>query len=144
VALEIGVRLVALALVALGAALLFGWSSLVPVSLLLLGSAYAVRLALDDPALDGRAPFLGAGLLVSGWLAYWSLDERERVPAEPGESLRHVGFVALVALASALLGAGLLALTDVLRTQGLAVDVLGAAAAASALLVVVLVARRRV
>lgn len=141
--MDVGVRLGVLALLSLAGALVLGWSPLVPVALLLLASVYATHLGLDDPALDARAPFFGVGLLVCAWLAYWSLEERQRVPAEPGESLRHLGFVALVALVSVVLSSGLFALADVLRTRGLAVDVLGAVAAASALLVVVLAARRQ-
>lgn len=124
------------------AAIVLGWSSLVPASVGLLGVAYAVHLALDDPALDTRAPLLAAGLLLAAELAYWSLEELQKVRTEAWEQLRHLAVVVLLALAGLLVGAVLLALADVVRTRGLAVDLLGAAAAASALLLVVLVARR--
>jgi hypothetical protein len=141
-ALAAGVRVVALAVLALLAGIVLGWSPLVPVSLLLLGSAYATHLALDDPGLDGTAPLVAAGLLVTAELAYWSLEEREEIRSERGESLRHLGVVALLALGGLVAGSVLLAVADLARTEGLAIDLLGAGAAAGALLVVVLYARR--
>lgn len=136
-------RTSALALVFLVAALVLGWSPLVPAALVLLGATYATHLAVDDAALDVRAPLFAAGLLLSAELAYWSLEERERIRAEPGEGLRRLGFVMLLGLGSIAVGGMLLAAADIARTRGLAIDLLGAAAAASALLVVVLVARRQ-
>jgi len=130
------------ALVALVVGLVLGWSPLLPVSIGALGAAYAVHLAVDDPALDSKVPLLGVGLLLTAELAYWSLEERDRVATEPGESLRRVGLLAGLALGALGAGAGLLAVSDLARAGGLAIDVLGAVAAATALLVVVLLARR--
>lgn len=141
-ALVVGVRLAALGIVALVAAIVLGWSSLVTVCLVLLGGAYAVHLSLDDTALDARAPVLAAGLLLVAELAYWAIEERQNVRAEAGESLRHLGHVVLLALGGLAAGSVLLAVADVVRTRGLAVDLVGAAAAAGALLVLVLLARR--
>ena len=135
-------RLCAVAFVALVAALVLGWSLLIPLSLGLLGAAYATHLGLDDPSLDASAPLFGAGLLLTAELGYWSLEERDRVVAEPGEQLRRLALVVCLALGALAAGAGLLAVADLARTEGLAIDVLGAAAAAAALLVVVLLARR--
>jgi len=142
VALAAGVRLVALALLTLVAAIVLDWSPLVPASVLLLAAAYATHLATDDPALDARAPLVAAGLLVTAELAYWSLEERGTIGTDPGESLRHVGVVTLLALGGLVAGSALLAVADIARTDGVAVDLLGATAAAGALLVVVLHARR--
>ncbi len=141
-AIVVGVRLVALAFLSMVAAVVLGWSPLVALSVGLVGAAYATHLALDDPSLDAKAALLGAGLLLTAELGYWSLEEREHVADEPGEAFRRLGL--LIGLAFAALGAGaaLLAVSDLARTGGLAVDLVGAAAAASALLVVVLVARR--
>ena len=129
-------------MLALVAAVVLGWSSLVPASIVLIGSAYAVHLALDDPTLDTRAPLLAAGLLLAAELAYWSLEERQNVRTEAREQLRRLAVVAALALGSLFVGAVLLAVADVARTRGLAVDLVGAAAAAGALLLLVLVARR--
>lgn len=141
-AIVVGVRIVALAFLSMVAAVVLGWSPLVALSVGLVGAAYATHLALDDPSLDAKAALLGAGLLLTAELGYWSLEEREHVADEPGEAFRRLGL--LIGLAFAALGAGaaLLAVSDLARTGGLAVDLVGAAAAASALLVVVLVARR--
>lgn len=133
---EVGFRVAAVALLALVSALVLGWPSLLPVSLLLLGGLYGAHLALDDPALDGAAPFFAAGLLVTAELGYWSLEERDAVKAEPGEGLRRAAFVALLALGALLVGSLLLILTDGVRAGGLAVDLLGAVAAGAVLLVV--------
>lgn len=132
----------ALGLLALVAALVLGWSSLVPVSLLLLGAAYAAQLLADDAALDAKAPIVAAGLLLVAELAYWSLEERDRVWSEPGDGLRRLGFVALLALLGLCVSGVVLAAADIARTGGLAVDLVGAAAAAAVLLVVALYARR--
>ncbi len=119
-------------------ALVLGWPSLLPVSLLLLGGLYGAQLAIDDPALDGGSPFFAAGLLVTAELGYWSLEERDSVKADPGEDLRRAAFVALLALGALLTGSLLLVLTDGVRAGGLAFDLLGAVAAGAVLLVVLL------
>jgi hypothetical protein len=139
---QVGVRVAAIALVALVAALVLGWSSLLPASLLLLGGIYAAELGVDDAALDGASPVFAAGLYVTAELGYWSLEERERVRAEPGEGLRRAGFVAALGLGALLIASVLLVVVDAIRAGGLAVDLLGAAAAAAALLAVVVLARR--
>lgn len=137
----VGFRVAAMALLVLVGALVLGWPSLLPAPLVVLGGLYAAQLALDDPALDGAAPFVAAGLLVTAELAYWSLEERDAVRADPGENLRRAAFVALLSLVALLVGSLLLVLTDSVRAGGLAVDLLGAVAAGAVLLVVV-VARR--
>jgi hypothetical protein len=128
-------------LVVLVAALVLGWPRLVPVAFGLLVGVYALYLSVDDAALDGTAPVFAAGVLVAAELAYWSLEELDEVRAEAGESLRRLGFVALLGAAALLVSGGVLALADVARTRGLAVDVLGASAAAAVLLVVLLARR---
>jgi hypothetical protein len=142
VAVAVGIRLCGLAFLALVTAVVLGGRPLVTLSVALVGAAYAVHLAADDPSLDARAALLGAGLLLTTELAYWSLEERESVATEPGESFRRLGL--LIGLALGALGAGiaLLIVADLIRTGGLAIDLLGAAAAAAALLAVVVFARR--
>ncbi|HLF68961.1 MAG TPA: hypothetical protein VI503_06400 [Gaiellaceae bacterium] len=142
VALVAGVRVGPVALLALVAGLVLGWSSFVPASLVLLGATYATHLAVDDAALDVRAPLVAAGLVVTAELAYWSLEERENVWGEPGDGLRRLGLVAVVALATTAVGAALIAFTGAVRAGGLGMDVLGAGAAAAVLFLVVLAVRR--
>ena len=139
----VGVRVAAIALLVLIAALALGWSPLVPVAIATAGGLYAARLAVDDASLDVAAPVVATGLFLVAELAYWSLEERERVPGDPGDGLRHAAFVALLAVAALLVGALLLALVDAVRAEGLALDVLGAAAGAAILAAIALAARGR-
>jgi len=115
------------------AAVVNGWPSLVPVALAIAGGMYAGELALDDAPLDAAAPAIAVGLFLAAELAYWSLDERERVVGEVGESLRRSGFVALLGLGAFLTAATVLALADLIGGGGIALDLLGTAAAVAAL-----------
>jgi hypothetical protein len=140
---EAGARVAAVALLALVAALVLGWPALVPVSVALVGGLYAAELAIDDEPLDAATPAVAVALLLSAELAYWSLDERSPVPADPGEGLRRAAFVAVTGVGAAVVAALLLALVDAVRTRSLAVDLVGAVAAAAVLVTVLLVARRQ-
>ena len=142
-ALTIGVRVAAVGVLALVAALVLGWSPLVPASLALVGAVYATHLALDDPPLDVAAPALAAALLLTAELGYWSLDERRPARGEAGADLRRLAVVVGLGLTALLVSAVLLALVDLVRARGLALDLVGAGAAAGALLVFVLAGRRR-
>ena len=139
-----GLRVVLVAHLVLVAALVLEWAPLLPASLALLGGVYAAQLYADDARLDGAAPLVAAGLYVTAELGYWSLEERERVEAAPGEGLRRLAIVTLLGLVALVVAATLLALADIVRTRGLAVDVLGAAAAGAALSAIVVLAGRRV
>jgi hypothetical protein len=141
VLVEVGLRIAVLALLALVASLVLCRPVLLPVCLFLLGGLYAAQLAVDDAALDGAAPLVAAGLLATAELGYWALEEREPVTADPGETLRRIGFVALLVLGALLVAGSLLALVDVVRARGLAFDLVGAAAAALVLTVVVVAHR---
>ena len=139
---EVSVRVATAALVALVAALVLGWSPLVPASIVGVGGVYAAQLAIDDARLDTAAPVFAAGLLVTAELAYWSLEERERVRGDAGAGLRHAAFVAVLGVTTLVSASVLLALADALRAEGLAVNMFGAAAAAAALLAIAQVARQ--
>jgi hypothetical protein len=141
-ALAIGVRVTAVAVVVLVAAVVLEWSSLVPVVLFGIGGAYATRLALDDPPLDVRVAAVGGLLYLAAELAYWSLEKDDAVAGEPGAVWRRVSVVIAFAVGALVLTAFPLALLDVVQARGLAVDLIGAAAAAGALLVLALAARR--
>ena len=141
--LDAGFRIAALALLALVAGLVLAQPALVPVSLLLLGALYGAQLVEEDAPLDAAAPLFGAGLLLTAELAYWSLEERDRVRGERGEAFRRVAIVVGLAAAALLVTAALLVLVDLVRAGGLAVNLAGAAAAAAVLLAVVLAARSR-
>jgi hypothetical protein len=117
------------ALVALGAALV--------------GAGYAVLLAVDGGTLDRDAALVAAGLLLACELAYWAHELRTTSPDEPGARARRVAWLAGLVLLTLLLGATLVALVDLARVEGVAVDALGVVAAAGAFAVLWLLVRRR-
>lgn len=136
-------RVSAIGLVVLLAAVVRSWPVLVPVAIVLVCGGYAAELAIDDAPLDASAPVLAAAVLVAAELAYWSIEEAERVAGSPGEGWRHAVFVAALGLGALVVGSLLLTLVDAVHTTSLALDVTGALAAAAALATVVLVGSRR-
>ena len=128
---ELDVRVAAVALVALLAAIVQGWSWLVPAAIALVGGSYAAELAIDDAALDVAVPVVAVGLLLAAELAYWSLDERRRVPGDPGQGLRRAALAALGAAGALVVASALLALVDEVHGRGIALDLVGAVAAAA-------------
>jgi hypothetical protein len=138
---QAGVRIGALAFLALVAAIVLGWAPLVPVAAALAGGLYGVELAIADAPLDVAAPAVAAALLLSAELAYWSLEERTRWRGEAGESVRRAALVLLLGAGALLVSALMLALVDAVRARGLALDLVGAVAAATVLAVVLAVAR---
>jgi hypothetical protein len=141
---EAGARVAAVACVVLVAALVLGWTSLVPVSVALVGGLYAAELAIDDAPLDAATTGMAAALLMAAELAYWSLDERYPISGDPGDGLRRAAFVAVTGVGAAAVAALLLALVDAIRTRSLAVDLVGAVAAVAVLVTILLAARRQV
>ena len=137
-----GLRVAPVGLFFLVGTLVLGAPRLVPLPFVMLGAAYAVYLAVDDAPLDPAAPVLAAGLFVSAELAYWSLEGRERIRGEAGETLRRIAVLAGLGAAALLASGALLALADVARTRGLAVDLVGAIAAAATLGLIAVYARR--
>ena len=100
--------------------------------LALLGAAYALILVIDKPDLDGSSAIVGATLLASR-------GARSPLGRDPSGSYRGGGRrrparrIRCLAGAVALgLGAAMLALADLLRTDGIAIEVVGVAAAAGA------------
>ena len=137
----VGVRVGAVAFVALVAGVVLGWAPLIPVAAALAGGLYAIELAIADAPLDVAVPAVAAGLLLCTELAYWSLEERTRWHGEAGDGVRRSAFVALLGLAAFLVAASLLALVDAVRARGLALDLLGAVAAVTVLVTVLVVTR---
>ena len=122
---------------------MLGWTGLVPVALGALGGWYGLQLAVDDAPLDLAAPLVAAALIVTAELAYWSLEERERVEGARGDAFRRLVYVAALAFGTFVVSGLLLMLVDGVRPGGLAIDLLGAAAAAAALVAIALAAVRR-
>lgn len=138
---EFGVRIGAVAFLALVAAIVLGWTPLIPVSAALAGGLYGAELAISDAPLDIAAPGVAAALLLCAELAYWSGEERTRWLGDAGDGLRRAAVVAILGAGAFFVSAVLLVLVDAVRTRGLAVDLLGAIAAVTVLATVVVMAR---
>ena len=134
-------RVAAVAFVAIVAAVVRGWSLLVPVAVTLVGAAYAAELAVDDAPLDLAAPAVAVGVLLTAELAYWSLDERSRSASDAALGLRRAALLAAAALAIFVVASGLLVLVDEIRARGLALDLVGALAAVGVLAAVLATGR---
>ena len=132
-----------MAAVVLLAAIVNEWSPLVPIAVAAAGGIYAVELALDDAPIDLAAPAIAVGLFLTAELAYWSLDESERIPGDPGDGLRRAAVVGLLGVAAFVVSSALLVLADGIRARGLALDIVGAAAAVAALAAIALLAREK-
>jgi len=131
----------AVATVGLAVTLAIGRPGPIVGALALLGGAYAVILVIDEPPLDGRAAIVGAALLTIGELAHLSVEARPAVTEEAGAAARRIAAVAVLALCALGLGGAVLAVVDVYRTGGIAIEVVGVAAAAGAVGLLVLAAR---
>ena len=117
------------------------WPALLFLALALAGSGYAVLLAIDEPPLDVRVAGVAACLLVVGELVGWARELWSTTRDEPGGEWRRPTWIAMVGAAGLLLVWGLLAVVDLARVEGLAVEAIGAACALAALLVVRRLAR---
>ena len=138
---EFGVRIGAVAFLALVAAIVLGWTPLIPVSAALAGGLYGAELAISDAPLDIAAPGVAAALLLCAEFAYWSGEERTRWLGDAGDGLRRAAVVAILGAGAFFVSAVLLVLVDAVRTRGLAVDLLGAISAVTVLATVLVVAR---
>jgi len=139
----VGARLAIVSLLTLLAALVLGWASFIPASLVVLGALYATQLRVDHEPLDGSVAVFAAGLLVTAELGYWSLEERDPIEADRGESVRRVVVVALLGVGSLLVSEVLLVLADLVHARGVGFDFVGTAAATAVLVTIVLLSRSR-
>ena len=98
--------------------------------------AYAVLLAVDDPPLDGRAAGVAAALLVTGELVGWARELAATTRDEPGNAWRRPVWIAAAGIGAVGLVTVLLAIVDLARVEGLAIEAIGALAALTALLLV--------
>jgi hypothetical protein len=137
----VDVRVAAVAFIALVAAVVRGWSALVPVAVTVVGGTYAAGLAVDDAALDLAAPAVAVGLYLAAELGYWSLDERTRSVGDPGLGLRRAALVAAEGLVIFVVATALLVVVDEVRTRGLALDLAGSLAAVGVLAAVLATSR---
>ena len=102
---------------------LLGWA------LALGGVAYTIALVVHGTHVDETAPLIGAGLLVSGELATWSLDERRPIARARGLLAARAGGVAVLALAGLAAAALVVSLAAAPAGNGLVWTLFGSAAA---------------
>jgi len=117
------------------------WPVLLVLALAVSGSGYALLLAIDEPPLDVRVAGVAACLLVVGELVGWAHELWSTTRDEPGGEWRRPTWIAAVGAGALLLVWGLLAIVDIARIEGLAVEAVGAVCALAALLVVRRLAR---
>ena len=117
------------------------WPGLLGLGLVVSGTGYAALLAIDEPPLDVRAVGVAAALLVVGELVGWARELSTTTRDEPGGAWRRPAWIATLAVGTLLLVWCLLALADLARVEGLAVEAVGAACALAALVVVRRLAR---
>lgn len=101
-----------------------------------LACAYAAVLGIDEPPLDTRAAGVAAALVVVGELVGWARELSAPTWDEPGNAWRRVTWIAGAGLGSLALAWSLLAVAELARFQGLAIEAIGAVAAVGALVLV--------
>lgn len=110
-------------------------------ALVLSGGAYGLLLAIDDPPLDARAAGVAAALLVTGELVGWARELAGTTRDEPGNAWRRPVWITGAGIGTVGLVTVLLAVVDVARVEGLAIEAMGAVAALAAVVVLVRMAR---
>jgi hypothetical protein len=90
-------------------ALFTRWTSVFPFGVALVGAAYGASVAIDNGAVDARAPAVAAALYVAAELGHWSL-ERSPSRSERVVLLRRVASLAAAAAVTALAGSFILVL----------------------------------
>jgi hypothetical protein len=134
-----------LAVVPLAGGLALGSGGWIPWAVLGLGTEYAASLFLPEGRVDGGAPLVAAGLLLTAELASWSVELRTPVDAEPVVVARRAALILAAGCAAVPLAAGVLAATALPLGGGVGWDAVGVAAAlgAGALLAVLSRSRSR-
>jgi hypothetical protein len=117
-----------------GTALL--WPVVLGPALATAAAAYAALLAIDEPAVDARAAGVAAALVVTGELVGWSRELATTSRDEAGGAWRRPAWIATVGVGTLFLVWALLAVVDLARVEGLAVEALGALAALGAVVLV--------
>jgi hypothetical protein len=131
-----------LGVIVLMAAVVVASAELVPWALVLLGGSYALALVLAGGDLDARAGFVAAGLLMTGELAYWSVEAKRWPREAPAAARARIAGIVIVGLAAATIGTLLVAAGAAVPTGAILVQVAGVLGAVGALLTLVLLARR--
>jgi hypothetical protein len=112
------------------------WPIALGPALAALGGAYTVLLLIDEPPLDTRAAGVAAALVVVGELVGWARELGGGTHDESGNAWRRPTWIAGAGTGALALAWGVLAVADLARVQGLAIEAVGAVAAVAALLIV--------
>jgi hypothetical protein len=112
------------------------WPIVLGPALAALGSAYLALLLVDEPPLDTRAAGVAAALVIVGELVGWARELGGATRDEPGNAWRRPAWIAGAGMGALGLAWALLAVADLARVEGLAIEAVGAVAALAALLVV--------
>ena len=123
----------------LALALVAGRPAAIPFALLLLGAVYALPVGHHVIGV----PIYGSVLLVTGELAYWSLDERIRERADAGVELPRLVAILAVGAAAIPVSALVLAAADVDVARSPAGTAVGAAAIVACAALLLALAHRR-
>jgi hypothetical protein len=126
----------------LAGALAFAQPAGIPIAVVLLGGSYGGSLFLGPHALDVWAPLEATGLLLAAELAYWSLELRPWVEAEPGVLARRATILTATGAGALFVGATVLGSASAPVGGGVAWEAVGVAAAAGALALLVRLSRR--
>jgi hypothetical protein len=114
--------------------------SVFPVGIVGVGAGYAVFLALDDGAVDMRAPFVAAAIFAAAETGFWSVEPRAARPTRQA-TVRRTLLVAGSLLFAALAGSVLLVISSGV-SGGVALEAVGVAAAVATAAVVAVVTAR--
>jgi hypothetical protein len=113
---------------------------LLPWALLMAGIGYGISLVRGG-GIDESAPLIGAGVLLAGELATWSMDERYTMRVERGLAVSRALAVAGLVVGGLLVGGLVLALAAAPSGGGLGWTLVGAVSIVALLAVVVRLAR---
>jgi hypothetical protein len=115
----------------------------IPVAIVLLAAPYVAVLGFEVDGLDTRAPLIAALLFSVAELAYWSLELRGTLAAEPGTYFRRLALLAALAMGTIAGGTVVLVLAEQVAADGPAFEIAGAAAAVGAIALLALAVRAR-
>jgi hypothetical protein len=115
----------------------------IPVAIVLLAAPYVAVLGFEVDGLDTRAPLIAALLFSVAELAYWSLELRGTLAAEPGTYVRRLALLAALAMGTIAGGTVVLVLAEQVAADGPAFEIAGAAAAVGAIALLALAVRAR-
>lgn len=121
-------------------ALFTRWTSVFPFGVALVGAAYGASVAIDNGAVDARAPAVAAALYVAAELGHWSL-ERSPSRSERVVLLRRVTGLAAGGILTALVGTLVLVLATG-ASGGVGLEAAGVAAAVLAVAAITRLASR--